>query len=254
MKNITLSAEERLIEAARERARTENTTLNDQFRLWLASYADTAGRLQRYDELMPSLRGQLKLGRFIIILGGGHETSYGHFLGYAIGRQHPSVLNWDAHADVRPLRDRLAHSGSPFRQAIEHPTRTLRSYTVAGLQPQAVAASHLEYVRRHGRALFCDEVTPTVMRELYAKLEAPGMVSFDMDAVDQAFAPGVSAPATGGFGIAPWLELAYEAGRNAAVRSCDLVEFNPMLDRDGQTGRLAALTVWHILRGFAARA
>ncbi len=65
MKNITLSAEERLIEAARERARTENTTLNDQFRLWLASYADTAGRLQRYDELMPSLRGRLKLGRKI---------------------------------------------------------------------------------------------------------------------------------------------------------------------------------------------
>lgn len=63
MKNITLSAEERLIEAARERARSENTTLNDQFRLWLASYADSAGRLQRYDELMPSLRGRLKLGR-----------------------------------------------------------------------------------------------------------------------------------------------------------------------------------------------
>ena len=63
MKNITLSAEERLIEAARERARSENTTLNDQFRQWLASYADTAGRLQRYDVLMPSLRGRLKVGR-----------------------------------------------------------------------------------------------------------------------------------------------------------------------------------------------
>ena len=63
MKNITLSAEERLIEAARERARSENTTLNDQFRRWLASYADTAGRLRRYDELMPSVRGRLKVGR-----------------------------------------------------------------------------------------------------------------------------------------------------------------------------------------------
>lgn len=63
MKNVTLSAEERLIEAARERARSENTTLNDQFRLWLASYADAAGRLQRYDELMPSLRGRLQVGR-----------------------------------------------------------------------------------------------------------------------------------------------------------------------------------------------
>ena len=197
--------------------------------------------------------GQLNLGRFIIVLGGGHETSYGHFLGYAIAKQRPSILNWDAHADVRPLRDRLAHAGSPFRQAIEHPTRTLRSYTVAGLQPHSASVAHVEYVRRHGRALFRDEVTPTVMRELYAKLEAPGMVSFDMDAVDQAFAPGVSAPASGGFDVAAWLQFAFEAGRRSAVRSCDVVELNPALDRDGQTGRLAALTVWHILRGFAAR-
>jgi hypothetical protein len=63
MKNITLSAEERLIEAARERARAEKTTLNEQFRRWLASYADATGRLQRYDELMPSLRGRVKVGR-----------------------------------------------------------------------------------------------------------------------------------------------------------------------------------------------
>lgn len=197
--------------------------------------------------------GQLKLGRFVIVLGGGHETSYGHFLGYAIARLKPSILNWDSHADVRPLRDRLAHSGSPFRQAIEHPTGTLRSYTVAGLQPQSVAGAHLEYVRKHGRAVFRDEVTPTLMRELYARLEGPGMVSFDLDAVDQAHAPGVSGPSTGGFEVREWLEFAYEAGRHGGVRSCDVVEFNPLLDRDGQTGRLAALTVWHILRGFAAR-
>ena len=62
MKNITLSADERLIEAARERARSENTTLNEQFRQWLAGYADAAGRLRRYDELMPSLRGRVKVG------------------------------------------------------------------------------------------------------------------------------------------------------------------------------------------------
>ena len=38
MKNITLSADERLIETARERARAEHSTLNDQFRLWLAGW------------------------------------------------------------------------------------------------------------------------------------------------------------------------------------------------------------------------
>lgn len=63
MKNITLSADENLIEAARERARAENTTLNEQFRLWLADYAQQRERMQRYHELMADLRGKLRVGR-----------------------------------------------------------------------------------------------------------------------------------------------------------------------------------------------
>jgi hypothetical protein len=63
MKNITLSADEKLIEAARERARAENTTLNVEFRRWLAEYAQTRERMQRYDEVMARLRGRLKVGR-----------------------------------------------------------------------------------------------------------------------------------------------------------------------------------------------
>lgn len=63
MKNITLSADERLIEAARERARAEHTTLNEQFRLWLEDYAR---REQQADEAMAvvrELRGKLRVGR-----------------------------------------------------------------------------------------------------------------------------------------------------------------------------------------------
>lgn len=63
MKNITLSADERLIEAARERARAEHTTLNEEFRRWLAGYAGAQERLRRYDEVMAQLRGKLVVGR-----------------------------------------------------------------------------------------------------------------------------------------------------------------------------------------------
>ena len=62
MKNITLSADESLIAAARAQARSENSTLNEQFRLWLAAYARTQ-RMQRYDEVMSGLRGKVVLGR-----------------------------------------------------------------------------------------------------------------------------------------------------------------------------------------------
>ena len=62
MKNITLSAEEELIEAARERARAENTTLNEEFRRWLTGYAHQQ-RIRRYEETMAGLRGKLSVAR-----------------------------------------------------------------------------------------------------------------------------------------------------------------------------------------------
>ncbi len=63
MKNITLSADEALIEAARARAAAEKTTLNEAFRHWLADYARSRERMQRYDSVMDELRGKLKVGR-----------------------------------------------------------------------------------------------------------------------------------------------------------------------------------------------
>lgn len=63
MKNITLSAEEHLIEAARDRARQERTTLNEQFRLWLAGYARQRDRMERYDQVIRDLRGKVRVGR-----------------------------------------------------------------------------------------------------------------------------------------------------------------------------------------------
>ena len=53
MKNITLSADENLIEAARRRAVAEHTTLNEQFRVWLSLYV---GREQQAAKAMKVIR------------------------------------------------------------------------------------------------------------------------------------------------------------------------------------------------------
>jgi hypothetical protein len=62
MKNITLSADEALIEAARERARAEHTTLNEQFRRWLADYARSQNRADAAMALIEELRGEVRTG------------------------------------------------------------------------------------------------------------------------------------------------------------------------------------------------
>ena len=199
-----------------------------------------------------AVRPHLELGRFAIVLGGGHETAYGHFLGY----QRPvSILNWDAHADVRELKEGGGHSGSPFRQALEHPSGRCVGYTVAGIQPHAVSAAHLALVQRRGRAVFRDKLTSSAaVARLYDRVKGPLLVSFDLDAVDGAYAPGVSAPSTNGMPVGLWLEAAFRAGATPAVTSADVVELSPPHDQDGQTARLAALTVWQLLRGLVTRA
>ncbi len=55
LKNITLSADEQLIKKAREKARRENTTLNENFRQWLKRYVMSDQEQFNYDELMDSL-------------------------------------------------------------------------------------------------------------------------------------------------------------------------------------------------------
>ena len=63
MKNITLSADERLIEAARERARAQHTTLNEQFRRWLEDYTRSEQQAREAMAVVRELRGKLRVGR-----------------------------------------------------------------------------------------------------------------------------------------------------------------------------------------------
>jgi len=59
MKNITLSADDKLIEASREHARSEQTTLNEQFRRWLAYYVRQEQQVDTAMALIEELRGRV---------------------------------------------------------------------------------------------------------------------------------------------------------------------------------------------------
>ena len=63
MKNITISVDEKLFEAAEERAQAEHTTVNEQIQLWLEDYARRRQRLEEFDRLTADLRGKVRIGR-----------------------------------------------------------------------------------------------------------------------------------------------------------------------------------------------
>lgn len=205
--------------------------------------------------LAEAVAAVLQSGGVPIVLGGGHETTLGHFLGYVAAKCPVHIINLDAHPDVRERISGQSHSGSSFRDAMEHSSHLCRGYSVFGLQPHSCAYSHVEYLSGNkSEFVWAEDVSKEKINRLFSELRQDALVSIDVDVVDQAFAPGVSAPATGGLLPSMLLDFAFQAGRCSFVRSFDIVEANPTIDRDDQTCRLAALTVWHFLRGVSCRA
>jgi formiminoglutamase len=204
----------------------------------------------------------LQAGAVPVILGGGHETAYGHYLGYVAAGRKVGIVNVDAHLDVRPTLPEGGHSGSPFRQALEHPTHPLHGshYVCLGAQPHAVSAEHAEYVQKRGGVIrWFNETAGSLVRVLESasqRLADEGCqvyVTVDADSVQAADVPGVGAPNPLGLHGQELITAARHAGASPSVSSFDLVEINPGLDHDGRSARWAALAVWHFLIGLASR-
>ncbi len=200
--------------------------------------------------------GELLLrGSVPIVLGGGHETAYGVYLGHVRAKRPVAVLNLDAHLDVRPTIAGKGHSGSPFRQMMEHTECPLPGshYTCVGAQPFSVSREHAEFVTRNGGAIHWADDELSLGPRL---LDTPGVdlhLSLDADVVRAADVPGVSAPnpvGLSGSQVARFIGLAGEHFRSGSV---EVVEINPRFDPDGRSARWAAVAVWHFLRGLALR-
>jgi len=204
----------------------------------------------------------LAVGAVPVVLGGGHETAFGHYLGYARLRRPVAIVNLDAHLDVRPCLDGRGHSGSPFRQALEHPGYPLPGgrYACLGAQPFSVSRAHADFVRRRGGTIGWAPEVRGRLSELLLKhcqrAETDGCqvyVSVDSDVIGITDVPGVSAPNSLGLSAVEVCAAVRLTGESPAVASFDVVEINPALDRDGQSSRWAAVAVWHFLAGLAAR-
>ncbi len=263
----------------RNRGRTGAATAPNEIRRWLARLTAwdgqnaidlsrhpplDAGNVRKQASLEKSqtalgevIAGFLAHGAVPVVLGGGHETAYGHFLGYA-GRP-VGIINLDAHLDVRPCDGGLGHSGTPFRQALEHPTHALGPgrYVCLGAQPHSVSRGHHDYLRgRNCVVRWCEEVRGSLAPQFAQERDRLGgevYLTIDADVARAADVPGVSAPSPLGLAGEEIAACARLAGESPAVRSVDLVEINPRHDCDGRSARWAAVVVWNFLAGLARR-
>jgi formiminoglutamase len=189
-----------------------------------------------------------------IVLGGGHETAFGHFIGlhsFIPKNESIGIVNLDAHFDVRSY-EKGPHSGSPFRQIAEL-TPGLFHYLPVGIRPESNVSSLFRFMREHDQGyielaeLHQDFSSSIEKVETFCKKVDHVYVTIDMDVFPSAYAPGVSASAPDGMLPHHVLEIIKTIKSSKKWLSCDIVELNPDFDIDDRTAKLAAKLMYHIL-------
>jgi formiminoglutamase len=198
-------------------------------------------------------------GKRVVVLGGGNDISYPDCAALAQHAGDVLAFNVDAHFDVRPNAER--NSGTPYRQLLEEGLLRPHRFFELGSQPFCNAQAHADYLKEKRvrvvplAALRATGAARVVRRALREAEKARAVFwGFDMDVVNAAEAPGVSAPNPLGLSGAEFCELAALAGAEPRTRMVELSEVNPAFDVDGRTSRLAAAAIWHYLAAVAATA
>jgi arginase len=192
-----------------------------------------------------------------LVLGGDHSVALGTLAGMAAAHGLGGVLWLDAHGDLNSpdtspsgnvhgmvLAAALGLAGPSFAEGFGLPAVDAARVALVGVRSLDEGERQL-LGSLAAKVFTMSEVDrlglERVVRESLAHIAGPGFVhvSLDMDVVDPEVAPGVGTPVRGGLSYREAhlaLELVAESG---LLSSLDVVEVNPILDRENQTGRLA---------------
>jgi len=192
----------------------------------------------------------LEAGATPLVVGGDHSISLPCIR--AVAKRHGPValVQFDAHIDTWGdyFGGKYFH-GSPFRRAIEEHVIDPAAYVQTGIRgPMYGEEEDFAFQRASGvttidiRMVKRDGIDATVARIRNIVGARPVYITFDIDAVDPAFAPGTGTPEVGGLTSYEAQELVRGlAGINLVA--CDVVEVAPPFDGPGQITALLAANI-----------
>jgi guanidinopropionase len=191
-------------------------------------------------------------GAATLSAGGDHSITLPILRG--IARENPvGLIHIDAHTDTWDefLGSKFMH-GAPFRRAVEerliHPERAIQ----IGIRGAQNTDEGWRFSQDSGmRVLFMDEFTRIGVDEVIAEIrrvvgDGPVYLSFDVDGLDPAFAPGTGTPEVGGITTVEALTL-LRGLRGVHLIGGDVVEVSPPFDPTGNTSLVGATLMYEIL-------
>ncbi len=215
------------------------------------SYSDL-GDLEEgnFGEVVRSVRERILAsyrGQKFLFLGGDHSITYATFRGLReVSGEHFGLVYFDAHPDCY-----AEYGGDPYshactvRRLVEE--GWVRGEDVVMIGIRAATRQQVEFARERGikilRADELDDFNGVSFEEAY--------LSFDIDVLDPAFAPGTSNPEPGGLSTRELLKVMRKL--DLKLLAFDIVEVNPDFDCSGITCFAAAKIIREVLGRFARR-
>jgi len=174
-----------------------------------------------------------------VVIGGDHSITYPIVKAFAKKFDSLDVLHFDAHPDLYDelYGDRYSHA-CPFARIAQE--RLVQNIVQVGLR--AVTGEHREKARIH-------DIQMIEMKDIQdipvLRFSNPLYISFDIDALDPAFAPGVSHHEPGGLSTRQAIKIIHAL--EAEIVGMDVVEVNPQQDQNGITAAAAVKIIMEIL-------
>ncbi len=226
-------------------------------RLRILDYGDLEFEPGRGDEMMADLettaRELVSGGRTLLTFGGDHFISLPLLRAHAALHGPLSLIHFDAHGDMEPIEDDVLHHGNLFRRAIEEElVDPARSVQVGLRTEHEVPGEPYPFT-----VLDADHVVSTPPAELAAEIlrvcgDAAVYLSFDIDCLDPAFAPGTGTPVPGGPDTNRVLRV-IRALTPCHLVGMDVVEVAPAYDHAELAALAAASIAWELLHVVASR-
>ena len=194
---------------------------------------------QDFAEIEHAAASLLEKGERPLSLGGDHSVTYPILKGFASCHPELSIVHFDAHPDLYDEFEgsRVSHA-CPFARIMEN--RLAKRLIQVGIR--TLNRHQREQAEKFGVEMVQMSALPAYHR---LKICGPVYISFDMDVLDPAFAPGISHHEPGGMTVRE--AIAHFHAIEGTIVGADIVEYNPERDNAGMTATVAAKILKEIL-------
>ncbi len=198
-----------------------------------------------------------RAGAVPALVGGDHTVTLGALRALAKVHGPLGLVHFDAHSDTfGPAWGFDVHHGTIFRNAVEEGLLRPADVIQLGIRGPLTEAHDLAFAARSGFELVMIDAIKRDLDAARAKIagfrgRGPVYVSFDMDCMDPAYAPGTGTPVPGGLSSYEALSLTRSLV-GLDIVGLDVVEISPDHDPSGNTSLVAATVLAQMLAALAA--